>query len=107
MGIWYLSVSVGSKTCTSLHHVSSADSATVRYLQLVRDIGSVEVVSHVEGEFEVTTSVEPHLLTVDIDRSLIVDSAEVEQNAVFARPVRWDVEGSLEPAIEMTLLHDT
>jgi hypothetical protein len=55
------------------------------YLQFVRSIG-VQMRRHIDGEFEITASVKPGLMSIDENGGLVVDGAKVQQDLVVTRP---------------------
>src|SRR5690242_1406879 len=106
MGIWCLSVSVGSKACTSLESMSvDGQIRHSTHLQLVGAIAR-KMVCDIKREFKIPTPVKTCLFAIDKDGCFVINSTKVDQHAVVARPVRWNLKGRQVPTVEVSYLHD-
>lgn len=45
---------------------------------------------HVDGERAIASAVEGGIATIDKDRRFVVDSAEVQKDALVGGPIGWD-----------------
>ena len=70
---------------------------TKMHLQLVSAI-CCQVISHIDREVEVTSTIETGILSVDVNPSFVVNSSEVQVRAL-AGPVGRNIEGSREPGV--------
>ena len=60
------------------------------------------MISYINRESKVATSVEGGVLSVDENGSLVVNSIEIEQDAITI-PFRWNLESCGEPRVENVL----
>jgi len=107
MGTWTWSLSVGSYTNTSLQYkVSCSLKIREKNAQLIAPTGR-EIVCDVNIERPVPAHMSSSFLPVNKNSSLIIDSTEVEDNAIASGPGARHIKSSLIPAPNSVLPHNT